>query len=401
MTPITLTAQDARRLVLHLQGLTRPPHRKLSAPAQLDLIEQLGFVQVDSIPRVERAHHMILFARNQTYRPKHLRKPLEVEGALFENWTHDAAIIPTRFYPFWHERFRRERARLAERFRRWQGDGYRAQIDSVLDRLEAEGPLKARDFADGKKRGVGWWDWHPGKAALEFLWRTGEIAIARRDGFQKVYDLAHRVIPETHRAARLGAEETVDWACRTALDRLGFGSPGDIAGFWGLITAAEAKAWCAANLGRAVVPALVEGRDGGPKRKVFAPPDIESRLQELAPAPARLRVLNPFDPILRDRKRLNHLFGFDYRIEIFVPAAQRRYGYYIFPLLEGERMVGRADIRADREADRLHVEAVWPEPGRGMTAGRTQRLEAELDRARRFAGLGEIRFAANHLRPLP
>ena len=240
MQLLSIPAKQARHLVLHLQGLTDPPRRKLEPPALLGLIERLGYVQVDSISRVERAHHMVLFSRNQTYRPGHLRAPLEDDGALFENWTHDAAIIPTRFFPYWRERFRRERHRLAERFRRWQGDGYRAEIDRVIARLESEGPLMARDFADGKKRAAGgWWNWHPGKAALEFLWRTGEIAIARRDGFQKVYDLTHRVIPEAHRRDRPAKEETVDWACRAALDRLGVASPGELAGFWGLITAAE------------------------------------------------------------------------------------------------------------------------------------------------------------------
>ncbi len=396
--PFTLTANDARRLVLHLQGLTDPPRRKLPPPAWLSLIERLGFVQVDSINRVERAHHMILFTRNQTYRSSHLRAPLEVDGTLFENWTHDAAIIPTRFYPHWHERFRRERRRLAERFRRWQGDGYRAEIDRVLARLEDEGPLMARDFADGKRRGSGgWWDWHPGKAALEFLWRTGEIAIARREGFQKVYDLAGRVIPTAHRNMRYGAEQTVDWACKAALDRLGFASPGEIAGFWGLITADEAKAWCHANLGVNAIPAVVEGVGTAP-RKVFAPADIESRLADLPPPPARLRVLNPFDPLLRDRKRLSRLFGFDYRIEIFVPEGRRRYGYYIFPLLEGERLTGRIDLRADRDADRLEVTALWLERGCRATPARLRRLESELERMRRFAGLSAVGFAKGYLR---
>ena len=394
-----IPAQQARHLVLHLQGLTDPPRRKLEPSALLGLIERLGFVQVDSISRVERAHHMILFSRNQTYRPGHLRTPLELDGALFENWTHDAAIIPTRFFPYWHERFRRERDRLAERFRRWQG-GYRAEIDRVIARLEAEGPLMARHFADGKKRGAGgWWNWHPGKAALEFLWRTGEIAIARREGFQKVYDLTHRVIPETHRRTQPVAEEMVDWACRAALDRLGFASPGELAGFWGLITAAEAKAWCRDNLDRTAIPVLVEGVGAAP-RQVFAPADIEDRLATLPDLPGRLRILNPFDPILRDRKRLTRQFGFDYRIEIFVPESKRTHGYYIFPLLEGGQLTGRIDIRADRDADRLQVAALWLEPGFTHTAARTRRLEAELDRVRRFAGLGAVRFADGHLRPL-
>ncbi len=395
MQPLPISATAARRLVLHLQAMTDPPRRKLTAPSLVDLITRLGFVQVDSVSRVERAHHMILFSRNQTYRPQQLRRPLERDAALFENWTHDASIIPTGFYAHWQLRFHRERDRLAQRYRVWQGEAYKAEIDGVMARLEAEGPLMSRDFTDSKKRGsAGWWNWHPGKAALEFLWRTGEVAVARREGFQKVYDLTHRVIPDQHRTADPDPATTIDWLCRAALQRLGFGSPGEIAGFWGHLSAEDAKAWCTSRLAAGdLVPVKVGAVDGSADRQLYALPDVEDRLGEVLPAPDRLRVINPFDPILRDRKRLNRLFGFDYRIEIFVPAAKRRYGYYIFPLLEGERLTGRVDLRADRDRDALFLERLWWEPKVRTSQARVRRLEAELDRLRRFTGLGRVVFS--------
>ena len=400
MQPLPISATAARRLVLHLQGMTDPPRRKLTAPGLVDLITRLGFVQIDSISRVERAHHMILFTRNQTYRPKQLRRPLERDAALFENWTHDASIIPTPFYQHWQLRFGLERDRLAARFLRWQGEGYRAEIDRVLARLQAEGPLMARDFADGKNRGSGaWWNWHPGKAALEFLWRTGEVAVARREGFQKVYDLADRVIPEPHRVRRPGPAVTVDWLCRTALERLGFASPGEIAGFWGHLSADDAKTWCTEQLAAGEIMSVVVGAaDESSPRRLYAFPTIEDQVAATPEPPKRMRIINPFDPILRDRKRLNRLFDFDYRIEIFVPAAKRRYGYYIFPILEGERLTGRIDLRADRDADELSVDALWWEPRHRPSKARLARLEAELDRLRRFTGLGRVTFAKDHQR---
>ena len=389
--PITIEPGHARRLVLTLAGLADPPGRRLTAHGLLALIERLGFVQVDSIQTVARAHHMILFARHQRYRPELLRRLQEDEALLFEHWTDRiAAIIPTRFYPYWTWRFRRDALRLAERFTRWFGPGYQAEIDRLLARIRADGPLMARDLAaPGGRPAGGWWEWHDGKAALEFLWRGGQLAVARRQGFQKVYDLPERVIPAALRTDLPTHDAFVDWACRSALERLGLASPGEIARFWGLLTPAEATAWCRANLGHAALPAVLAGRS----RQLLARPDLPELLADLAPAPARLRALNPFDPLLRDRDRLARLFGFDYRIEVYVPAPKRRWGYYVFPLLEGERLIGRLDMKAVRAADALDVTALWLEPGVRPSRGRLRLLEAELDRIRRFAGLASVRFA--------
>jgi uncharacterized protein YcaQ len=394
---IRITAEQARRLTLTLQGLTDPPRRKLSTDGLLALIERIGYVQVDSVNVVARAHHMFLFARNQTYRPALLQRLVEKDARLFENWTHDAALIPTRFYPYWRVRFERDRERLAARYRKhFPGhDDQRAR--AMLDHVRRNGAVMARDFNERAAPSSGFWDWHPDKAVLELLWRTGHLTIARRQGFQKVYDLAERVLPAEALAALPSHEAFVDWACRGALERLGFASPGQIARFWDLVSVDEAKAWCARHPEMAV-PALVETTDGA-VRRVVARGDVEAQLDTLPECPRRVRVLSPFDPLLRDRKRLMALFGFDYRIEIFVPAAQRRYGYYVFPLLEGERLIGRIDMRAHAGRGALEVAALWMEPRRRLSRGRRERLEAELDRIRRFVGAEAIRYADGYLRP--
>jgi hypothetical protein len=363
----------------------------------LALIEDLGFVQIDSVQVVERAHHMILSARNQTYRPAQLRRLIEDRADLFEHWTHDASVIPTAFYPYWKHRFERFRDVNTQKYRRWHGSGFESEVDRVLDHVAANGTVMSRDFAGERPPGAasGWWEWHDGKVALEYLWHTGHLAVARRDGFQKVYDLAERVIPEAVRAVDVAPADYVDWACRTALDRLGFATPGEIAGFWKAVSGTEAKAWCMSN---ALVPVVVEATDRSAPRHLLARPDIADCLDAMVPAPRRLRIINPFDPLLRDRKRLLRLFNFDYRIEIFVPKAQRKYGYYVFALLEGERLVGRIDMKADRPGDRLAVAALWMEPGCRLTPARQRRLAAELDRQRRFSGLKGVSFADGYLK---
>ena len=397
---VTIAAPQARRLVLHLQGLAEPPRRRLATAGVADLIERLGFLQVDSISTVARAHHMILFARNETYRPELLRRALERDARLFEHWTYDvAAILPMRFYPYWKLRFARERDAVERRFRRWHGAAHQDELERIVDLVRRQGPIMARDLAKGRVRpAAGWWDWHLGKVALEFLWRTGRLAIARRQGFQKVYDLAERVIPEAARGHELDHEALVDWACRSALERLGVATPGEIARFFGLVSLDEAKAWCARHLGGAAVPVIVGSANGAPQRRMLARPDIEEVLAALPEPLPRLRALNPFDPLLRDRARLARLFDFDYRIEVFVPAARRTYGYYVLPLLEGEALIGRLDMRADRAAGVLEVNALWMEPGRRLTRGRARLLEAELDRIRRFVGVDHIRFGDGYVK---
>jgi uncharacterized protein len=397
---LTIAAEQARRLVLSLQGLAAPPRRRLTTDGVVDLIERLGFLQVDSISTVERAHHMILLARNRTYRPELLRRALEVEARLFEHWTYDvAAILPMRFYPYWKLRFERERHAVERRFRRWHGDAHQDELERVLHLVRARGPIMARDLAQARARPAGgWWDWHLGKTALEFLWRTGRLSIARRQNFQKVYDLAERVIPETVRHAEADHQALADWACRAALERLGVATPGELARFFGLVTIDEAKSWCERNLGGAATAAVVGSANAAPPRKLFARPDLEQLVACLPEPTARLRVLSPFDPLLRDRARLERLFAFDYRIEVFVPAGRRTYGYYVFPLLEGERLVGRLDLRAERAAGVLKVNALWMEPGRRLTPARARRLDAELDRIRRFVGVDTVRFAAGYLK---
>ncbi len=389
-----ISNRAARRLLLEAQGLAADPARKLGDDGVLRLVEGLGFVQVDSINTVERAHHHILFSRNQSYRQPQLARLLEREAALFENWTHDAAIIPSRFYPFWRARFERERARLTERWRKFRRAGFEGYFEAVLERIAREGPLMARDFGeDGRKNSGGWWDWHPEKTALEYLWRTGALAVARREAFQKVYDLPERVIPERHRAPRPDHAAFLDWKCRSALARLRFATWGELAAFWGTLTPAEAKAWCQRELGRSILQVAVEPADGGKPRPAFAPIDLPDRLDALPEPPPRIRALNPFDPVIRDRARLERLFDFHYRIEVFVPAAKRRYGYYVFPLLEGARFIGRLDMKHDRQTDgTLRVAGLWLEPGIKMTRGRTDRLMAELKRIQRFVGAEGLDF---------
>lgn len=380
----------ARNLFLDRHALAEAPVGPASGAALQNLVDRIGFVQVDSINTVARAHEMILWSRRQSFRPSALKRLLEQERSLWEHWTHDASILPSRLHGIWQHRFARDAERLHQNWRRWFREGYEAQFDGILDRIAREGPVGTADVGEGELRGRGgWWDWHPSKTALEWLWRTGRLAITRREGFAKIYDLTERVIPEAHRAP-VPAEEVTGWACRSALRQLGFGTPGEIAAYWNAIGPQDAKVWCREALARGeVVEAEIQGAAGQRRRVVLFP----ATLDEIPPEPTRrLRLLSPFDPALRDRNRAEFLFGFFYRIEVFVPEPKRVWGYYVFPVLEGDRLVGRIDVKAFRDAGALRVKAFWPEAGVRLTKARRAKLEAELDRLARFAGCGRVEF---------
>jgi len=383
----------ARRLFLDRHALLDTPSGPARGEDLLGLITRLGFVQVDSINTVERAHHMILFSRRPAYRPKHIKPLLERDRSLFEHWTHDASIIPSEFYPHWQLKFERDFERLKTRWKNWHRHGFEEKFDTILKQIEKNGPVSSGDVGEDEERGKGgWWDWHPSKTALEFLWRSGQLSVCHRAGFTKVYDLTERIIPQTHRQTRPGVEATVGFACSAALDRLGFATSGELAAFFDLVTPEEAKNWCRDNLASGKLIEIEIGLADGSRRKAFGRPDLLDVTTDLPEPTGRLRVLNPFDPALRDRKRAERLFGFHYRIEVFVPEAKRQYGYYVFPLLEGDRLVGRIDMKARRAEDRLLVRALWPERGTRFGKGRLKRLEAELDRVARLSGCSRVDF---------
>ncbi|MEO1552465.1 MAG: crosslink repair DNA glycosylase YcaQ family protein [Pseudomonadota bacterium] len=394
-TPLKISNRDARRLWLSGQGLAETPTGRLDLEA---LIHKLGFVQLDTIQVVARAHHHILWSRNQNYREPLLNHHLAKHRLVFEHFTHDASVLPMEFYPYWQRQFRRLEAKV----RKWEW--HRGMLDAdgrnaIKDRIRVEGPLCTKAFdtkVEGEKK---MWARPPHKLALDYMWYAGELSTSHRENFTKFYDLSERVIPDHHLSNVPSDQAQIDWLCRNALDRLTFGSEGDIQRFWDAVSNVEAKAWVAACVDQ-LVPVEIETADRS-VLNAWATRDIETRLETAPAATARLRILNPFDPATRDRTRLNRLFGFDYTIEMFVPAAKRKWGYYVYPLLEGDRFVGRIEIKADRKAGKLRVINLWPEPKIKWTRARALKLTAELARMARFVGLQNVVWDVSQPTDLP
>ncbi|MEP2988377.1 MAG: crosslink repair DNA glycosylase YcaQ family protein [Parasphingorhabdus sp.] len=383
MTSLRISNRQARWLWLEAQGLSGSPTGKLDL---IKIIKALGFVQLDTIQNVVRAHHHILWSRNQNYREPMLNKLLAKERAVFEHFTHDASIIPIDFFPMWTRQFRR----LGERTSR--SDWYKhplnqKEIAAIKQRISDEGPLSTHAFdtkIEGKKE---MWARPPHKKALDHMWYAGELTTSHRENFVKYYDLSQRVIPDRLFNSSLNEFQQIDWLCRSALDRLSFGSQGDIQRFWGAMDAKETKIWVEGNR-KDLIPVSIETSERQ-ILNVFAHEDIEQRLERSTKPSSRLRILNPFDPVVRDRDRLQRLFGFEYRNEMFVPAAKRQWGYYVYPLLEGDRFVGRIELKADRKLGQLTVHNVWTEAKVKWSSKRQEKLDAELQRFGRLAGLQE------------
>jgi uncharacterized protein len=377
---LTISNRDARRLWV-AQNLIGTRQRDAR-----EIIRALGFLQIDTIRNVARAQDHILWTRLPGYREEQVWRLLKARH-LFEHFTHDASLIPTEVLPYWSRRFRVLGARTARSS--WFHSGLaQDEIRAIHDRIAAEGPLSTHAFDtrhDGPKE---MWARPPHKKALDQMWYAGTLATAHREAFVKFYDLGARVFPGGIDHGHSDGDQ-IGWLHARAIDALGFATGSELYKFWAATTPAEVKHWTASA---DLVPVAIETASGA-SYKALAVPDIATRLAE-APEPGqRVRLINPFDPAVRDRDRLERLFGFAYRNEMFVPKAQRVFGYYVYPLLEGLRFIGRIELKADRDAGALRVTGYWPEPGLRPSKARAARIEAELDRFRRFAGLERVDWA--------
>ena len=357
------------------------------------MVRRLGFVQVDPISAVERAHHHILFSRNPRYRQQDLVTLLEDERRLFENWTHDAAILPIESFPYWrHYMDRVKRFEAHPGYARYFASVGPRETARVLRRIRKDGALRPRDMGWEKVNFRDDYFAQPSlaKITMELLWRTGKLAVCHRDGRQKVYDLSERVIPDETFRKRVSKSRYVDWACREALKRLGAGTPTQIARFFDAIATETAAAWCRRHAGKDVVELRLTNADRSLSGSVFALESMLDALRKPPAAPSSLRLLNPFDPLIHDRRRTLRIFGFDYAVEIWVPPKKRRYGYYVLPILEGEQFIGRVDVKVDRKLGGLRVLGLWWEPRVKATKARQGRLETQLGKLAKFAGVERV-----------
>jgi uncharacterized protein YcaQ len=365
---MTVKLAAIRRLVVGSQGYASRFRRAADDDVE-HTIRRLTAVQLDSISAVERAHRLTISARIGAY-PTDTVPGLLRAGRIFEYWAHEASLLPIELWPHFrtvmegsghwgtHDRAIREHADL---------------VEPVLERIRAEGPLGSRDF-EGNGSG-GMWSWKPAKMVLEALWDRGQLAIAGRKSFQRQYDLAERVIPKhVLDAPTPGEDETLRTFALLAIEARGALTEAAIREHWRLKGGR-------ARLHHHLVALVDEGRlrevvpdDGGAPFYVLAETELDGD-----PAPPVL--VCPFDNLVWDRPLLERLFGFRHVIEVYKREHERLYGYYVLPLLAGDRFIGRADLKADRSEGVLRIRRFTPEPGaRGDVDAKLERAATRLAR---------------------
>jgi uncharacterized protein YcaQ len=366
-----------------VNGLSGAPTGPLDLP---ELIKQIGFVQLDTIQVVARAHHHILWTRNQNYREP-MFDALYTDRHIFEHFTHDASVIPMQFLPMWKRQFSRKNQQI-ERSKWFTGRLDADGCAEIIDEIRKQGALSTHAFDSEQSGKREMWDRPAHKQTLDYLWYVGRLATCYRKNFVKFYNLPERVFPQELDELDHPAQTQIDWLCYAALSRLGVATIKEIQQFWDAMTLVEVKDW----VNRTDLETVqVQGADKS-WTEAYALPNIEARLDGLSSANSRVRIINPFDPATRDRVRLNRLFDFDYKIEMFVPAAKRKWGYYVYPILQGNRFIGRIEVKAERSRSKLTIKNLWQEDGVRWSATQSQKLASELDRLARFVGVKDIRW---------
>ncbi len=349
----TLSIAEARKLVLLSQRLpwVRPAGRAL--PETLAAVRHLGYIQLDTISVVERAHHHTLWNRSRRYQPRHLERLLE-ERKIFEYWSHAAACLPMEDYRFSLPRMRA----FADGERHWFARD-RKMMKKVLERITVDGPLRARDFESprcGRGRGgSGMWDWKPAKQALEQLFMEGRLMTLRRQEFDKVYDLAERVLPREVNTRMPGHSEHGRFLITRFLAANGLGRAAEIAYQRGDVKPVVERCMTSMERRGEIVPLRVKDR-------IYHALPASLELLDRPLSRKRLKILSPFDNLLIQRERMRHLFDFDYQIECYTPANKRKHGYFSLPLLWNGKLVARMDCKAERKTRTLVIRNLVGEP---------------------------------------
>ncbi len=380
----TLSLKTARRIALAAQGFGVPRPANVTRAHLARLIDRLGLHQIDSVNVLSRAHYLPAFSRLGAYDRALLDEAAwgrKSKRRLFEYWAHEASLLPLATHPLL--RWRMEQAAKGERgwtALRAFAHERRTEAEAMLERIRAEGPLGASDFDHGKSKS-GWWEWGHTKQALEFLFWSGRITTAtRRGSFERVYDLMERVIPPAIMALPTPAPADAHRALvEIAARAMGVATMADLRDYFRLDLEDNRRAVESLVEDGRLLPVTVEGW----RQPAFLHPG--------ARVPRRIggqALLVPFDPLIWERARTERLFGFRYRIEIYVPGPKRQHGYYVLPFLMDGALVARVDLKSDRQTKRLLVQkASYEDKAPPETR---ERLAAELDLMAAWLGLESV-----------
>lgn len=382
-----LSVAQARRIALAAQGFGRGGRERRSSWARTaGTVDTMGLLQLDSVSTVVRSHYLPSFSRIGLYdRATFDRRAFgRRHRPFFEYWAHEASLLPLALQPLL--RWRMARAERLQGIYKGMAAFVRANPDyvaAVAREIEERGPLRAGDLEDPGVRSGPWWGRPKGKVALEYLFWAGRVTTAGRNGFTRIYDLTERVLPEPILAAPTPAEaDAIRELVAIAGRALGIATASDMRDYFRLPLTEARQAIADLVEAGTLVPVAVKGW----RQPAYL--HAEARRPRRVQARA---LLSPFDPLVWERGRTARLFGFHYRIEIYTPAPQRRFGYYVLPFLLGDRLAARVDLKADRARETLHVLAAHGEEGIA-TGAVAEALAAELRLMAEWLGLEAIKI---------
>ncbi|MRG60910.1 winged helix-turn-helix domain-containing protein [Agromyces sp. CFH 90414] len=381
----TVSPALARRIALAAQGFGRPPATSPAGTRQVaGVVDRLGLLQIDSVNVFERSHYLPAFSRLGSYDRALLdRLANGGRGRLMEYWAHQAAYVPRELWPLFA--FRRDEYRSkGSDWGGWVAEN-RQLAAWLVDELAAKGPMRASEIEhDANERRGPWWGWSDVKRTLEWMFRTGEVVCVERRRFERVYALPEQALP----AAVLEREVPVADALRELVERaasaLGIATEADLADYWRMTRAQVKPAIADLVDAGTLVPVAVPGWQTGSRA-------TPAWLHRDARRPRRMEavaLLSPFDPVVWFRPRTERLFDFHYRIEIYTPEPQRKFGYYSLPVLIDDDVVGRVDLKSDRQGGVLRVQSAWAEAG--APADMAARLVPVLRAAAAWQGLDDV-----------
>lgn len=367
--PVTIPIQTARRLAIQCQF----PFQDNAASDKtqtLTIINNLSYIQIDTISVIERTHHHTLWTRVPNYQHSFLHDLQAKDRAIFEYWGHAMSYLPMQDFRYFLNRM--------EKFKnptnRWVKDFLNKSshyLYPVKKRIEEEGPLASKDFKPAADENKGpWWDWKPAKAALELLFWRGELMITERKNFQKIYDLTERVLPEGLNLKKPSESELAEFLIQNALKAMGIATELEIRKFLQPDSARDSDFQA---LDRKLLCQRIKEMEEEKLIEKIQIDTIENHpyyilsqtMKQLDPTkttPHQLHILTPFDNLIIQRERLKKLFNFDYTLECYVPAAKRKFGYFTCPILYKDKLVGRLDPKADRKEKCFMIQALQLEP---------------------------------------
>lgn len=359
MTKNKLTQTQARALMLAAQGLDRRPAKKATKRDVLRAVRRMCALQIDTIHVVARSPFLVLWSRLGDYEPRWLEELLS-EGKIFEYWSHEACFLPEEDYALYRHRMLEADSQGWHYSRRWV-ESHRLEVEQLLDLIRVRGAVRAADFERTDGKTGGWWEWKTEKRALEMLFTAGELMIARRQNFQRVYDLRERVLPSWDDARLPPKEEVRRTLALKAVRALGITRARWVGDYF----RTDRRQTLETVLSLAREGSLLTVEVEGWKEPAFVHPENRKLLKDAASsklAPTLTTLLSPFDPLVWDRARAREMFDFDYKIECYTPEPKRLYGYFTLPILRRGSLVGRLDAKAHRREGVFEVKVVHLEP---------------------------------------